>query len=93
MPAGWSPSENGTLRFSEAGDMLWLATAPTPRQKPKDTIPDEEKPRVDIWNWQDPDLMSQQLKEVEREKKGAMRHCGLPERGNSFSRPTVCFPR
>ncbi len=92
MPAGWSPSENGTLRFSEAGDMLWLATAPTPRQKPKDTIPDEEKPRVDIWNWQDPDLMSQQLKEVEREKKRSYAALWLTGEGKFLQQADSLLP-
>lgn len=81
MPQGWSPSENGILRFSETGDQLWLGTAPTPRQKPKDTIPDEEKPRLDIWNWQDPDLMSQQLKEVDKEKKRSYQALWLTREG------------
>ena len=69
MVAGWRPSENGNIAFSEDGGKLWLATAPTPVEPPKDTIPDDEKAKVDLLSWHDADLMSQQLKDLEKEKK------------------------
>ena len=36
---------------------------------PKDTLLDEEKTKVDIWNWQDGRLQSQQLKELDNDLK------------------------
>ena len=69
MPVGWSPSENGNLFFSKDGTKLFFGTAPAPVQEPKDTIPEEEKPKLDVWNWKDVTLQPQQKVELEREKK------------------------
>ena len=69
IPVGWSPSENGNLNFSEDASKLYFGTAESPRPEAKDTILDEEKPKLDIWNWQDLKLQPQQKIEAEREKK------------------------
>ncbi len=69
MPVGWSPSENGDIYFSENGIKLYFGTAKTPAPEPKDTLLDEDKPKLDIWNWQDVKLQPQQKVEVEKEKK------------------------
>ncbi len=69
MPVGWSPSENGKVWFSEDGSKLYFGTARTPEQAPKDTIPEDEKPQVDVWNWQDIKIQPQQKAELEKEKK------------------------
>lgn len=80
LPVGWSPSENGTLRFSQDGTKLYFGTAPEPRPEPKDTLLPEEKPMVDVWHWKDPQLQPQQKVLLEREKKRtwlAVYHTGL----------------
>ena len=69
IPVGWSPSENGDIYFSENGTKLYLGTAESPEPEPKDSLLDEDKPKLDIWNWQDLKLQPQQKIEVEREKK------------------------
>jgi dipeptidyl aminopeptidase/acylaminoacyl peptidase len=69
MPVGWSPSENGKLSFSEDGLKLYLGTAETPQVAPKDTLLEEDKPKVDVWNWKDSKLQPQQLLEAGKEKK------------------------
>jgi hypothetical protein len=69
IPVGWTPSENGNIYFSEDGAKLIFGTADAPKPAPKDTLLDEEKPRLDIWNWQDLKLQPQQKVEAEREKK------------------------
>lgn len=69
MPLGWSPSENGKISFSANGTNLYLGTAVTPEVEPKDTLLDEDKPKLDIWNWKDVKLQPQQLLEADKEKK------------------------
>lgn len=69
IPVGWTPSENGNIYFSEDGTKLFLGTAESPEPAPKDTIPEDEKPKLDIWNWQDLKLQPQQKVEGEQEKK------------------------
>jgi dipeptidyl aminopeptidase/acylaminoacyl peptidase len=69
IPVGWSPSENGDIYFSKDGSKLFFGTAKTPVPEAKDTIPDDEKPQLDIWNWMDLKLQPQQKVEAEKEKK------------------------
>jgi hypothetical protein len=69
IPVGWTPSENGNIYFSEDGTKLFFGTAEAPEPAAKDTILDEEKPKLDIWHWQDLKLQPQQKVEADREKK------------------------
>jgi len=69
MPADWEVSENSKIYFSDNGTKLYFGTAPKKIQLPKDTIPEDEKFKVDVWNWQDATLQTQQLKELDSEKK------------------------
>jgi len=65
----WEVSENGRLSFSDDGNKLYFGTAPKILPQPKDTLLDEEKTKLDIWNWQDGRLQSQQLKELDNDLK------------------------
>lgn len=68
LPKKWMISENGKLFFSKDGKRLFLGTAPVPM--PEDTtMNDEETAKLDVWNWQDPLLQPQQLKNLDNEKK------------------------
>ncbi len=69
MPAKWEVSENGKISFSDDGTKLYFATAPKILTQPKDSLLDEEKTRVDVWNWQDGRLQSQQIKELDGDLK------------------------
>ncbi len=69
MPAGLSPSDNQRPYFSEDGRRLFFGTAEIPEPEPKDTLLKEEKYSVDVWNWIDPMLQSQQLVQVNRERR------------------------
>ena len=69
MPPEWEVSDNSKIYFSENGTKLFFGTAPKQFQLPKDTIPEDEKFKVDIWNWQDATLQTQQLKELDSDKK------------------------
>lgn len=65
----YSPSENGKVYFSYDGSKLYFGIAETPRIEAKDTLTDEEKAKVDVWNYLDPRLQTQQLKDLDTDKK------------------------
>ncbi|RLD36919.1 MAG: S9 family peptidase, partial [Bacteroidetes bacterium] len=65
----WSVSKNGKLYFNDAGSELYFGTAPKPEPEPKDTLTNDEKVSLDIWNWKDPYLQPHQLKQLEDEQK------------------------
>ncbi len=69
LPTGWSVSKNSKLYFNDEGSELYFGTALKPQPKTKDTLTDDEKVSVDIWNWKDIKLQPQQLKELAIEKK------------------------
>lgn len=70
IPQDWWVSENGTLSFSDSGSRLFFGTAPKPApEKKDDDILEDEKVKVDIWNWKDPLLQPMQLVQASREKK------------------------
>ncbi|MBI9057153.1 MAG: S9 family peptidase [Labilibaculum sp.] len=65
----WTASENGEIYFSKNGEKLFFGVAPKPINEEKDTLLDEEKYKVDVWNWKDPLLQPQQKLQAEKEKK------------------------
>jgi dienelactone hydrolase len=69
MTTGWEVNQNGKVYFSADGKRLFFGTAPKISPEPKDTLIDEEKFKVDIWNWQDEYLQTQQNKELEKTKQ------------------------
>ena len=69
VPTGWAPSEHAAPSFSESGARLYFGTAPVRPPAPEDTLLADEKINVDVWHWQDPYLMPQQLEEVDRERR------------------------
>jgi dipeptidyl aminopeptidase/acylaminoacyl peptidase len=81
IPRDWEVSDNGKLSFSEDGSKLYFGTAPKILPLPKDTLLDEEKTKIDIWNWQDGRLQSQQLKELDNDlKQSYLSVYRIPER-------------
>lgn len=71
IPEGWSVSENSNIHFSEDGSKLFFGTAPKPQPEKEDTLLDEEKYKLDVWNWKDPNIQPMQLVNVSRENKRA----------------------
>jgi len=69
LTEGWSVSEYGKVFFNKKGDELYFGVVPGPVPVPKDTLTEDEKVSLDIWNWQDSLLQPQQLKQLDREKK------------------------
>ncbi|MFZ6743372.1 prolyl oligopeptidase family serine peptidase [Undibacterium sp. JH2W] len=66
MPAGWLPSEYGSLSFSKDGQRLFFGTAELAKADPKDA---PEPFKVDLWHWKDPELQSMQKVKAEKEKQ------------------------
>jgi dipeptidyl aminopeptidase/acylaminoacyl peptidase len=73
IPAGWWVSEHGDVSFSDEGSRLFFGTAPRPEPEPEDTIPDDEKVVVDIWNWKDPLIQPMQLVQANQERNRTYR--------------------
>jgi len=71
MTDGWCVSENSKVYFSENGKRLFFGTATIPEEEPKDTLTDDEKVSVDIWNWKDDRLQPMQLKQLKDDQKRA----------------------
>ena len=69
IPSGWAPSEFADLSFSDNGQFLYLGTNHQPLAERKDSLLDEEKPVLDIWNWKDKELQPEQKINLEKEKK------------------------
>ncbi len=69
LVSNWSVSENGKIYFNKSGSELYFGTVPKPVPALKDTLTEDEKVSVDIWNWKDVQLQPQQLKQLEQEQK------------------------
>ena len=68
MPLGFTVSENATIEFSKDGGKLYFGNAPI--RSPKDTtLVDFELAKLDIWNYKDDYLQTQQLKNLDTELK------------------------
>ncbi len=85
---GWSASEDAVLYFHEDGKELYFGTAEKPEPEVKDTLTGDEKVSVDIWNWKDPLLQPQQLKELEKEKKRTYSAVYFPDKNRSVQLAT-----
>ncbi|HAH22644.1 MAG TPA: hypothetical protein DCL77_02580, partial [Prolixibacteraceae bacterium] len=83
VPLGWSPSEFEDLTFSENGQFLYFGTNSKPQAEPKDSLLEDEKPLLDIWNWKDKELQPEQKINLEKEKKRTYKAVYLIEK-NQF---------
>lgn len=78
LPKDWLVSENGRLNFSKDGSKLYFGTAPTPIVKDTTLLP-EEIVSVDVWNWQDQRLQSQQNAELSKDQKASYMAVAYPK--------------
>ncbi len=69
LPKGMSVSTDRKIFFKESGSELYFGIRKKPKPELKDTLTADEKVSIDIWNWKDPLLQPQQLKELKKEKK------------------------
>ncbi|MFT3680495.1 MAG: prolyl oligopeptidase family serine peptidase [Ferruginibacter sp.] len=68
MQLGYTVSENSKTQFSKNGTKLFFGNAPI--RSPKDTtLVDFETAKLDIWNYKDDYLQTQQLKNLDAELK------------------------
>jgi len=68
LPAGWAPSENGEVSFSDSGARVFFGTTSAPEPEPEDDTAEEDRVVVDIWNWKDPYLQPMQLLQQSQEE-------------------------
>ena len=67
-PAGWYVSDNYQPRFSKDGTKLFFGINPKPIVADTTLLP-EEIVNVEVWNWQDKKLQTQQKVTLEEDKK------------------------
>ncbi len=68
FPENYEISENGRLTFSDNSKRLFFGTAP--KKAPKDsTILEEEIPVLDVWHWNEEELMTVQLNNIKQDLK------------------------
>jgi len=79
MPIDYSLSEYSKISFSEDGTTVYLGLAPKPLPTIKDSLTDDEKVSLDIWNWKDQQLQTQQIKGLEDEKKRSYQAAWYPD--------------
>ncbi|MEM7367127.1 MAG: prolyl oligopeptidase family serine peptidase [Bacteroidota bacterium] len=73
MLEDWAVSEHGKTGFSENGERLYFGTAPMPLPESEDSVLENEQPKLDVWNWQDPRLQPQQSVELKKDEKKTYR--------------------
>lgn len=83
MPSGWIVSENGTISFSESGERIFFGVAP--KYQVKDTtIIESDRPKLDIWHWDEPKLATQQIVDKEKDMKRSFQAMySVPQNGMS----------
>jgi len=62
-------SPNGRIYFNDKGTELYFGEATKPLPEIKDTLTEDEKVSIDIWNWKDDYLQPMQKLRAEKEKK------------------------
>lgn len=69
LPDDYTVSEHFSPYFSKSGNRLFLGVDEIPRQEEKDTIPNDEKAKLDIWHWKDGKTQPEQLLRKKRDEK------------------------
>jgi hypothetical protein len=75
VPSGWWVGEHGSLSFSPGGERLFFGTAPrTQPVRDEDRSPLlHDEVEVEVWHWQDGDLMSVQRVREDQERRRTYR--------------------
>lgn len=69
MPEKKRVSSHFSPYFSKNGERVYFGIATKEMPKPKDTLLENEKARLDVWSWQDERLQPQQLVEKDEDEK------------------------
>jgi hypothetical protein len=72
-------SKFGKIQFNEKGDELYFGTVKRPEHETKDTLTEDEKVSLDIWNWKDPLLQPHQLKQLKKEQERSYEAVYFPD--------------
>ncbi len=67
IPKEWTVVKNRKPRFSDVHNQLYFGVFDIPVQEPKDTLTESEKPKFDLWHYNEPVLHTQQLSSVKRD--------------------------
>jgi dipeptidyl aminopeptidase/acylaminoacyl peptidase/outer membrane biosynthesis protein TonB len=67
VPEGWWVNDDGQFEFSESGSRLLFTTQPKQAEEKEDDTLEEDKPKMDVWNWKDDRLQPMQLLAARRE--------------------------
>ncbi|MDR1624164.1 MAG: prolyl oligopeptidase family serine peptidase [Tannerellaceae bacterium] len=70
IPENWVISEHEAVRFSDDAERLFFGVAPQPKQKDT-TILDENRPKVEVWKWDEGVQYTQQKYNKETDLKKA----------------------
>lgn len=68
MPENHTVSAYRKPVFSDNGQRIIVGTAAIPYPDPEDTLPADEKAKLDIWHWQDHKIQPEQLKRLKEER-------------------------
>ena len=79
LPMGMTVSSDGSIYFNKSGNELYFGIRTKQKEESKDTLTEDEKVSLDIWNWKDPLLQPQQLKQLKDEKKRSYKTIYFPK--------------
>lgn len=71
IPKEWTVVKNVNPRFSKVSNRLYFGVNEVPIQEPKDTLLEREKPKLDIWTYNEPTLQTQQINNLKRDENKA----------------------
>ena len=74
IPKDWAPAD-GALSFSRDGRRVFFQVAPKPVAAKPDPTPEADKAQIDVWNWNDSRLQSQQLMQAGRDRTRSFLAC------------------
>lgn len=77
-------SQHQAVQFSEDGTAIYFGVSLKPEPRKKDSLTEDEKVSLDIWNWKDGRIQSQQLKELEKDQKSSFRAVYYPRKDLVF---------
>ena len=79
----WTASKHAKIYFNESGDELYFGNAPKPDPIVEDTLTEDEKVSLDIWNWKDPYLQPHQLKRLKKEQERSYQVVYFPKQNRA----------
>lgn len=69
IPTEWTVSKNATPRFSKQNNRLYFGVFDVPQYDKKDTLTEIEKPKLDIWLYNEPVLHTEQIANIDKDLK------------------------